>query len=132
MKEYRKNQCNKEDGIINLTGKIIRTIIDIIKTRISLIITEFYEGKNSILHILILIGLTLLLVTWFLTSLLLVAILIVNPKYRLIVMSIITGILFILALSSSIWTLYKLKKLTLFSYTCKVLKNDRNFFINKD
>ncbi|WWO99947.1 MAG: phage holin family protein [Candidatus Dasytiphilus stammeri] len=131
MKESRPISCHP-DGIISITGRIIRTIIDIIKTRISLIITELDEVKTGFLQIFRLIGLTLLLVTFFLNSLLLVAILLVNPKDRLVVMITITGILFILAFSSGVWTLYKIKQLNIFSSTCKVLKHDINFFVNKN
>ncbi|WWO99907.1 MAG: phage holin family protein [Candidatus Dasytiphilus stammeri] len=131
MKESRIIQCNK-DGIINIAGRIIKTLIDIIKTRISLIITELDEGKNYILQILILIGVTLLLMMVFLNSLLMLSILLVSSNYRLIVMITITGILFFLALGSGVWTLYKIKKINLFSSTCKVLKNDKNYFLNKN
>ncbi|WWO97508.1 MAG: phage holin family protein [Candidatus Dasytiphilus stammeri] len=129
--ESRPIYCHK-DGIISITGRIIRTLIEIIKTRISLMITELDEAKTCIWQIFRLIVVTLLLVTFFLNSLLLVAILLVNPKDRLVIMITITGILFILAFSSGVWTLYKIKKLNIFSSTCKVLKNDSNFFLNKN
>ncbi|WWO98874.1 MAG: phage holin family protein [Candidatus Dasytiphilus stammeri] len=129
MKEYRSIKCN-ENGILNIGSRVIRTLIDIVKNHISLIITELDEGKVYLLQILMLIGLTLLLVTFSLTSLLLVMIWLINPQYRLVVMITITGILFLLALSSSIWTLYKIKNLQLFTSTCKILKNDSKFFKN--
>ncbi|WWP00449.1 MAG: phage holin family protein [Candidatus Dasytiphilus stammeri] len=126
MKKYRFINRNG-DGIISIVKSIIRTLIDIVETRISLIITELDEVKSQFLLLTMLIGFTILLVTFGLMSLLLILILAINPEYRLLIMTGITSILFLSAIILGLWTNHKLKKLKLFYLTCKEFKIDRKF-----
>ncbi|WWP00947.1 MAG: phage holin family protein [Candidatus Dasytiphilus stammeri] len=126
MKKYQFINRNG-DGIISIVKSIIRTLIDIVETRISLIRTELDEVKNQFLLLTMLTGFTILLVAFGLMSLLLILIFAMNPEYRLLIMTGITSILFLSAIILGLWTKHKLKKLQLFYLTCKELKLDRKF-----
>ncbi|WWO99255.1 MAG: phage holin family protein [Candidatus Dasytiphilus stammeri] len=126
MKKYQFINRNS-NGIINVVKSIIRTLIDIVETRISLIITELNEVKSKFLLLIILTGFTIFLVAFGLISLLLILIFTIDPEYRLLIMTGITSILFLSAIILGLWTNHKLKQLKFFYLTCKELKLDRKF-----
>ncbi|WWO97838.1 MAG: phage holin family protein [Candidatus Dasytiphilus stammeri] len=126
MKKYQFIKINSY-GIINVVKSIIRILIDIVETRISLIITELEEVKSQFLLLIMLTGFTIILVAFGLISLLLILIFTIDPEYRLLIMTGISSILFLSAMILGLWTKHKLKKLKLFYLTCKELKLDRKF-----
>ncbi|WWP02751.1 MAG: phage holin family protein [Candidatus Dasytiphilus stammeri] len=111
-------------GLISISQQIIKNLINIIETRIILFLTELHESKNNILNLLMMIGFTILFFAFGLISLLLVIISIINPKYRLLIMTMITIILFLIGFSLCYWTLFKINNTKLFSSTYKEFKND--------
>ncbi|WWP01622.1 MAG: phage holin family protein [Candidatus Dasytiphilus stammeri] len=126
MKKYQFIKRN-HDGIINVVKSIICTLIDIVETRINLIITELDEVKSKFFLLIILTGFTIFLVAFGLISLLLMLIFTIDPEHRLFVMTGITIILFLSAMILGLWTKHKLKKLKFFYFTYKELKLDRKF-----
>lgn len=112
-------------GVINIGQRIITTLVGMVETRVRLAVIELEEEKANLVQMLIMAGLTLLFTTFGLMSLLVMIIWAVDAQYRLMALSITTGVLFALALILGIWTLRKSRRPSLLAATRHALAEDR-------
>ncbi|MEI4270031.1 MAG: phage holin family protein [Candidatus Dasytiphilus stammeri] len=126
MKNYQKINCQKV-GLVKIVPRVLRTMVDLIETRIFLMISELQESKRQIFHLLMLIGLTLFFLSFSLISLFFIFISLIDPINRLVLMIFSTSLLFLIFLISCWLTFYKIKKMQLLYWTCKELKKDSKF-----
>ncbi|MXP67696.1 phage holin family protein [Pantoea sp. Aalb] len=129
-------QINKGQGlgksIFNISQQVITTLVNIVDTRLKLAIVELEKEKNNLIQIFILIGLTILFTAFGLMSLILLLIWSLNIKYRLIAITIITFVLFILAVFFGICVLIKSRNSRLLRHTRQELDNDRKLLEEYD
>ncbi|WWO96304.1 MAG: phage holin family protein [Candidatus Dasytiphilus stammeri] len=126
MKNYQKINCHKV-GLVKIVPRVLRTLVELIETRIFLIISELQESKRQIFHLLMLIGLTLFFLSFSLISLFFIFISLIDPINRLVLMIFTTSLLFLISLLSCWLTFYKIKKMQLLYWTYKELKKDSKF-----
>lgn len=126
MKNYQKINCQKVK-LLKIVPRVLRTMVDLIETRIFLMISELQESKRQILHLLMLIVLTLFFLSFSLISLFFIFISLIDPINRLVLMIFSTSLLFLIFLISCGLTFYKIKKMQLLYWTCKELKKDSKF-----
>ncbi|WWO96489.1 MAG: phage holin family protein [Candidatus Dasytiphilus stammeri] len=126
MKNSQKINCQKI-GLLKIVPRILRTMVDLIETRIFLMISELQESKRQIFHLLMLIGLTLFFLSFSLISLFLIFMSLIDPINRLVLMIFSTSLLFLISLIFGWLTFYKIKKMQLLYWTCKELKKDSKF-----
>ncbi|MGV3345963.1 phage holin family protein [Enterobacteriaceae bacterium LUAb1] len=118
-------QHGPAQGAIQTGKRILTILVNMAETRLRLAALEIDEEKNRLLHIVMLAGLTMLFTAFGLMSLLLLIVWAVDVQYRLIVISVTTGVLFALALVSGLWAMRKSRHSSLLSLTRKELRRDR-------
>ncbi|WWO97102.1 MAG: phage holin family protein [Candidatus Dasytiphilus stammeri] len=126
MKKYQNIHYKKID-LLKIVPRILRTMVNVIETRIFLMISDLQESKKQIFSLLILIGLTLFCVCFSLMSLFFILISLINPVTRLVVMIITTTLLLLISIIFAWITFYQIKKIKLLYWTCKEFKKDSKF-----
>lgn len=111
--------------VVAKVQRILALLAGVVETRVRLAVLELEQEKNSLLQLLLLVGLTLLFTAFGLMSLIALIIWGLDPQYRLLALGWITGILLGLALLTGIWTLVRVRKSTLLSATRRELSADR-------
>ncbi|WP_118985555.1 phage holin family protein [Photorhabdus sp. CRCIA-P01] len=112
-------------GVLDILQRIAAVVIEIIETRLQLIVLELEKEKATLIQIIVIASLTLLLTAFGLMCLLVMIFWAIDPSWRFIVLASTTGTLLILALIGLIWTIRKARNSTLLSATREQLKIDR-------
>lgn len=110
--------------VFSIGQRIVTLLVEMVETRLRLVVVELEEEKANLFQLLIMTGLTLLFAAFGLMSLLLV-IWAVDAQYRLHVMIATTVVLLLAAAIVGILTLRKARRSTLLRLTRKELENDR-------
>lgn len=112
-------------GAFNVLKRIACVTIGIIETRLRLAVIELEEARASFIQLLIMAGISLLLATLSLISLLILTFMAIDPAWRLTALATTTAILLLLALIAIRWTLVKASRSKLLSATRQQLEIDR-------
>ena len=104
---------------------IVTLLVEMVETRLRLVVVELEEEKANLFQLLIMTGLTLLFAAFGLMSLLVLVIWAVDAQYRLHVMIATTVVLLLAAAIVGILTLRKARRSTLLRLTRRELENDR-------
>ncbi|MCA6221381.1 phage holin family protein [Photorhabdus antumapuensis] len=112
-------------GVLDILQRIAAVVIEIIETRLQLIVLELEKEKATLIQLIVIASLTLLLTTFGLMCLLVMIFWAIDPSWRFIALASTTGTLLILALIGLIWTIRKARNSTLLSATREQLKIDR-------
>jgi uncharacterized membrane protein YqjE len=112
-------------GTLSIIQRIFTLLFSMVQTRLELLSVELEEEKVNLIQLLMLVGLTLLFAGFFLIGLFILVCLAIDPVHRMIALSIITAVLFLLALMLGIWTLVKVRRSTFLPETRAQLKQDR-------
>lgn len=118
-------------SVLGIGQRIVTLMVQMVETRLRLVVVELEEEKANLFQLLLMAGLTLLFTAFGLMSLLVLIIWAVDPQYRLPVMIATTATLLLLALIGGIWTLRKARSSTLLRHTRSELANDREL-LEKD
>ena len=100
--------------VFSIGQRIVTLLVEMVETRLRLVVVELEEEKANLFQLLIMTGLTLVLVIWA-----------VDAQYRLHVMIATTVVLLLAAAIVGILTLRKARRSTLLRLTRKELENDR-------
>ena len=111
--------------VFSIGQRIVTLLVEMVETRLRLVVVELEEEKANLFQLLIMTGLTLLFAAFGLMSLLVLVIWVVDPQYRLNAMIATTVVLLVAALIGGIWTLRKARKSTFLRHTRQELANDR-------
>lgn len=111
-------------SVVNSAIKAVRTLVAICQTRLELAITELEEEKANVLNVFILSGLCLLFTLFSILSALVLLFWAVSPDLRFLAFSWMTGMLFILAITTGCWALFKVRRTSLLQDTRHQLKED--------
>ena len=107
--------------VFSIGQRIVTLLVEMVETRLRLVVVELEEEKANLFQLLIMTGLTLLFAAFGLMSLLVLVI----AQYRLHVMIATTVVLLLAAAIVGILTLRKARRSTLLRLTRKELENDR-------
>lgn len=113
-------------GALSIIQRIFTLLLGMVETRLELISVELEEEKANLIQLLIMAGLTLLFAGFFLMGLIILICFAIDPAYRTVALSILTGILFILTVIGGFWTISKARKSTFLKETRSQLKLDRS------
>lgn len=111
--------------VFSIGQRIVTLLVEMVETRLRLVVVELEEEKANLFQLLIMTGLTLLFAAFGLMSLLVLVIWAVDAQYRLHVMIATTVVLLLAAAIVGILTLRKARRSTLLRLTRKELENDR-------
>ncbi|MDN0131377.1 phage holin family protein [Klebsiella pneumoniae] len=111
--------------VFSIGQRIVTLLVEMVETRLRLVVMELEEEKANLFQLLIMTGLTLLFAAFGLMSLLVLVIWAVDAQYRLHVMIATTVVLLLAAAIVGILTLRKARRSTLLRLTRKELENDR-------
>lgn len=111
--------------MFSIGQRIVTLLVEMVETRLRLVVVELEEEKANLFQLLIMTGLTLLFAAFGLMSLLVLVIWAVDAQYRLHVMFATTVVLLLAAAIVGILTLRKARRSTLLRLTRKELENDR-------
>ncbi|WP_194207013.1 phage holin family protein [Superficieibacter sp. 1612_C1] len=125
MADYRQAQ-GPGKSVLGIGQRIVSIIIEMVETRLRLVVVELEEEKANIFQLLLMLGLTMLFAAFGLMSLMVLIIWAVDPQYRLNVMIGTTAVLLLLAIGGGIWTLVKARRTTFLRHTRQELANDRS------
>lgn len=112
-------------SVFGIGQRIITLLVEMVETRLRLVVVELEEEKANLFQLLLMLGLTLLFAAFGLRSLLVLIIWAVDPQYRLHVMIATTSVLLLASLIGGIWTLRKARRSTFLRHTRDELANDR-------
>ncbi|RAW89786.1 phage holin family protein [Photorhabdus laumondii] len=112
-------------GVLDILQRIASVVIEIIETRLQLIVVELEKEKATLIQLVVIASLTLLLTAFGLMCLLVMIFWAIDPNWRFTVLASTTGTLLVLALIGLIWTIRKTRNSTLLSATREQLKIDR-------
>ncbi|MER2472710.1 phage holin family protein [Photorhabdus laumondii] len=112
-------------GVLDILQRIASVVIEIIETRLQLIVVELEKEKATLIQLVVIASLTLLLTAFGLMCLLVMIFWAIDPNWRFTVLASTTGTLLVLALIGLIWTIRKARNSTLLSATREQLKIDR-------
>ncbi|KAA1186043.1 phage holin family protein [Photorhabdus heterorhabditis] len=112
-------------GVLDILQRIATIVIEIVETRLQLIVVELEKEKATLIQLIVIASLTLLFTAFGLMCLLVIIFWAIDPAWRFTVLVSTTGTLFLLALIGLIWTIRKARNSTLLSATRKQLKIDR-------
>lgn len=118
-------------GALNIIQRIAALLISAVETRVTLVTLELEEERARFFQLLIMSGITLLLFAFGLMTLISLLFLAVSPEYRLMVLSITTGVLLFLALIGGLWTIKKAYSTSFLGETRKQLQIDRAILKDK-
>ena len=119
-------------NVLGIGQRIVTLMVQMVETRLRLVVVELEEEKANLIQLLLMAGLTLLFTAFGLMSLLVLIMWAVDPQYRLHVMIATTVTLLLLALIGGIWTLRKARRSTLLRHTRHELANDRTLLENDE
>ncbi|MBK0167464.1 phage holin family protein [Klebsiella sp. S69] len=108
----------------DITTRLLTNIYKAASTRLDLITIEINQEKNRILSLILMIGLALIFTTFGLMSLLLYALLFIEPLHQQTILLYFTGVLFLLAIVFCIIIRISASRASLLSETREQLKND--------
>ncbi|MBS9425917.1 phage holin family protein [Photorhabdus caribbeanensis] len=112
-------------GVLDILQRIATVAVEIVETRLQLIVVELEKEKATLIQLIVIASLTLLFTAFGLMCLLVMIFWAIDPNWRFIVLASTTGTLLVLALIGLIWTIRKAKSSTLLSATREQLKIDR-------
>lgn len=112
-------------SVLGIGQRIITLLVEMVETRLRLVVVELEEEKANLFQLLLMLGLTMLFAAFGLMSLMVLIIWAVDPEYRLNAMIATTVVLLSAALIGGIWTMRKARRSTLLRHTRKELANDR-------
>ncbi|MFD0706657.1 phage holin family protein [Photorhabdus akhurstii] len=112
-------------GVLDILQRIATVVVEIVETRLQLIVVELEKEKATLIQLIVIASLTLLLTAFGLMCLLVMIFSAIDPNWRFTVLASTTGTLLVLALIGLIWTIRKAKSSTLLSATREQLKIDR-------
>ncbi|EYU14561.1 phage holin family protein [Photorhabdus aegyptia] len=112
-------------GVLDILQRIATVVVEIVETRLQLIVVELEKEKATLIQLIVIASLTLLLTAFGLMCLLVMIFWAIDPNWRFTVLASTTGTLLVLALIGLIWTIRKAKNSTLLSATREQLKIDR-------
>lgn len=112
-------------GIFAIGQRIVTLLVEMVETRLHLVVVELEEEKANLFRLLLLLGLTLLFATFGLMSLLVLILWAIDPQYRLPALIATTSVLLLASLAGAIWTLRSARRSTLLTLTRKELAHDR-------
>ncbi|WP_158675177.1 phage holin family protein [Candidatus Pantoea edessiphila] len=127
-----KSRQGPSKTIIEIGQKIITKMINIVETRLCLAILEIEEEKSKIIKILLMLGFIFLFAALGFVCLLMAVVWSLNPKFRIITITILSVILLSISFLLVLWVLKKLRSSTLLQYTRKELKTDSAIMNNKE
>lgn len=122
-KNYKDNIPGKK--IINIGKRIISTLISILETRVQLLRIELENEITKLITLLILINLIMIFASFSFLSLIMLVTLMVNIKYCIFIIAIITSLLLFITLLLGYYMIKKIGQSKLLSFTSKELKKDR-------
>ncbi|AKJ43221.1 phage holin family protein [Pragia fontium] len=125
MANYSSSQ-GPGKGALSTIQRIFTLLHGMVQTRLELLAVELEEEKVHLTQLLIMVGLTLLFAGFFLMGLFILVCLAIDPAYRVLALSVITGTLFLLTLIVGIWTMVKARRVTFLKETRTQLKLDRH------
>jgi uncharacterized membrane protein YqjE len=111
--------------VFSIGQRIVTLLVEMVETRLRLVVVELEEEKANLFQLLIMTGLTLLFAAFGLMSLLVLVIWAVDAQYRLHVMIATTVAAARRRDRAVSWTLRKARRSTLLRLTRKELENDR-------
>ena len=123
--EYTTQRRGPGQRVFSIGQRIVTLLVEMVETRLRLVVVELEEEKANLFQLLIMTGLTLLFAAFGLMSLLVLVIWAVDAQYRLHVMIATTVVLLLAAAIVGILTLRKARRSTLLRLTRKELENDR-------
>ena len=124
--EYvRENPWTGVGSVFGIGQRIITLLVEMVETRLRLVVVELEEEKANLFQLFLMLGLTLLFAAFGLMSLLVLIIWAIDPQYRLYVMIATTAVLLLSSLIGGIWTLRKARRSTFLRLTRKELAEDR-------
>ncbi|WP_228350995.1 MULTISPECIES: phage holin family protein [Limnobaculum] len=112
-------------GALATIQRIFTLLHRMVQTRLELIAVELEEEKANLFQLLMLVGLTLVFTGFCLMGLFILVCLAIDPVNRVLALSLITGILFLLAVITGIWAMVRVKRSTFLKETRHQLKLDR-------
>ncbi|MCW7761719.1 phage holin family protein [Photorhabdus luminescens] len=112
-------------GVLDILQRIATVVVEIVETRLQLIVVELEKEKATLIQLIVIASLTLLLTAFGLMCLLVMIFWAIDPNWRFTVLASTTGTLLVLALIGFIWTIRKARSSTLLSSTREQLKIDR-------
>ncbi|WP_312953071.1 phage holin family protein [Superficieibacter sp.] len=125
MADYRQAQ-GPGKSVLGIGQRIVSIVVEMVETRLRLVVVELEEEKANLFQLLLMLGLTMLFAAFGLMSLMVLIIWAVDPQYRLNVMIGTTVVLLLLAVTGGIWTLVKARRSTFLRHTRQELANDRS------
>ncbi|WP_192457737.1 phage holin family protein [Musicola keenii] len=111
--------------------RILSLLVGIVETRVRLAVVELEQEKILLVQLLLMVGLTLLLATLGLISLVALIIWSLDPAWRLVALGGITAAFLMLALIIGGWTIVRVRRSTLLQATRNELAADRSLLENK-
>ncbi|EFQ6940047.1 hypothetical protein HZ420_005071 [Salmonella enterica] len=90
-------------GLADNIRRIFSALTGTLHTRLELVALELEEEKYRIIHLLIVVGLTLVFTAFGIMSLLVFILLLASPEHRLMVLGVASAVFIVLALASSIF-----------------------------
>ncbi|ACS87153.1 phage holin family protein [Musicola paradisiaca] len=111
--------------------RILSLLVGIVETRVRLAVVELEQEKILLIQLLLMVGLTLLLATLGLISLVALIIWSLDPAWRLVALGGITAAFLMLALIIGGWTVVRVRRSTLLQATRNELAADRSLLENK-
>ena len=105
-------------SVFGIGQRIVTLLVEMVETRLRLVVVELEEEKANLFQLLLMLGLTLLFAAFGLMSLLVLIIWAVDPQYRLQRDDRAPpAILLLAALIGGIWTLRKARRSTFLRHT---------------
>ena len=111
--------------VFSIGQRIVTLLVEMVETRLRLVVVELEEEKANLFQMLLMLGLTMLFAAFGLMSLMVLIIWAIDPQYSLNAMIATTVVLLVAALIGGIWTLRKARKSTFLRHTRQELANDR-------
>ena len=126
------NSQGPGQGAVNILQRIATIVVNIVETRVRLLVIEIEEEKDNFVKLILMSGLTLICLAFGLISLLILICWSIDPVYRFTVLAIFSGVLLLTALVSAIITLKKAKTSTFLKETRNNLKIDKELLEGKE
>lgn len=113
-------------SVLGIGQRIMTILVEMVETRLRLVVVELEEEKANVIQMLLMLGLTMLLAAFGLMSLMVLIIWAIDPQYRLNAMIATTVVLLVGAIIGGFWTLHKARQSTFLRHTRSELANDRS------
>ncbi|ENX5569967.1 phage holin family protein, partial [Salmonella enterica] len=103
MRKINRPGSGPSRGLADNIRRIFSALTGTLHTRLELVALELEEEKYRIIHLLIVVGLTLVFTAFGIMSLLVFILLLASPEHRLMVLGGASAVFIVLALASSIF-----------------------------